>query len=107
MPKIKSEANLLVETRCPHGEKLVLLRLPLRFWKARANRLQNWSLKRSAAAVATQGRVFNTGNEVAHRGSFGHSSKAQWRCERVDVLLVAVRQSLRPTAGGQVGMVGQ
>ena len=39
--------------------------------------------------------------------SVGQSSMAQWRNQRVEVLLVPVRQSFRPAAGGQVRMIGQ
>src|SRR6516165_11118222 len=53
------------------------------------------------------------GPRVRHRerggalGSFGQSGEAQRRYEHVEVFLVAVRQSLRPAARRQVGMVGQ
>jgi hypothetical protein len=61
----------------------VLAASDLRFYAGGPSRFHYFSLKGSAAGPGSQGRVVATGNEGTAPGSFGQSSKAQWRNHRV------------------------
>ena len=64
-------------------------------------------LKAQAAAEVHRAAWSPQGKRGDTPGSFGQSGEAQWRNQCIEIFLVAIRQSLRPTTGGQVRVVGK